>query len=67
MASNRSKPGRVRDAGDPNRPAYDNPVGNKGGLAAGSNAAREDRGDPKAEPPQGHDSDKKLGQKPPKR
>jgi hypothetical protein len=48
---------------NPKRPAYDNPVGNKGELAAGNNARRS-RPEPASKAPQGHDSDKKLGRKP---
>jgi len=52
-------------ADEPNRPAYDNPVGNKGELAEGNNAIKAPRQKPSAKP-QGHESDKVLRQKPPK-
>lgn len=52
-------------ADKPNRPAYDNPVGNKGTLAEGNNAKKEPRPKP-SNKPEGHESDKVLGQKPPK-
>jgi hypothetical protein len=52
-------------ADNPNRPAYDNPVGNKGELAEGNNAKKEPRRKPSSQP-QGHESDKVLGQKPAK-
>jgi len=52
-------------ADNPNRPAYDNPVRNKGTLADGNNAIKESRPKPPAQP-QGHESDKVLGRKPPK-
>ena len=52
-------------ADEANRPAYDNPVGNKGELAEGNNAKMEPRLKP-SDLPQGHESDKVLGQKPPK-
>lgn len=66
MATDRTTPEK-RSARDPAQPAYDNPVGDKGELAAGDNArpARDDAG-PKTGPAQGHDSDQKLGQKPPR-
>jgi len=65
----------TRNTRDPGKPAYDNPSGDKGGLtgishggepAAGQSAkdakqVREHRSDK----PVGHDSDKKLGEKPP--
>jgi hypothetical protein len=53
-------------ADDPNRPAYDNPVGNKGTLVEGNNARRSPRPKPSHDHPQGHESDKVLGRKPPK-
>jgi hypothetical protein len=40
MAGERREPERVRKIGDPNRPAYDNPVGNKGELAVGDNVRK---------------------------
>jgi hypothetical protein len=52
-------------ADKPNRPAYDNPVGNKGSLAEGNNARKPPHPKP-SDQPQGHESDKVLGQKPPK-
>jgi hypothetical protein len=52
-------------ADEPNRPAYDNPVGNKGELAEGNNAIKPPPHKPPAQP-HGHESDKVLGQKPPK-
>jgi hypothetical protein len=52
-------------ADNPNRPAYDNPVRNKGKLAEGNNAKKEPRHKP-SDQPQGHDSDKVLGRKPAK-
>jgi hypothetical protein len=88
MGSDSKRVDRPR-TGDANRPAYDNPVGNKGDLAAGDNALSDEakghpnpgqhvgkqkvagqhgqRPDPvpHAKSPQGHDSDAKLGQKPP--
>jgi hypothetical protein len=50
-------------ADEPNRPAYDNPVRNKGTLAEGNNAKKEPRPKP-SNRPQGHESDKVLGRKP---
>jgi hypothetical protein len=55
----------ARDGGRANRPAYDNPVGNKDTLAEGNNAVKRPRSKPTAQP-QGHESDKVLGRKPPK-
>jgi hypothetical protein len=52
-------------ADDPNGPAYDNPVGNKGTLAEGNNARKPPRPKP-SNKPEGHESDKVLGRKPPK-
>jgi hypothetical protein len=52
------------DRADPNRPAYDNPSRNKGDLATGNNAVKRPRPTPSSKP-QGHDSDKVLGKKPP--
>ena len=52
-------------ADKPNEPAYDNPVHNKGRLAEGNNAIKEPRRKPSNQP-QGHDSDKVLGRKPPR-
>lgn len=37
MVSDGTKRGVNRVSSDPNRPAYDNPVGNKGELVAGNN------------------------------
>jgi len=48
---------------DPGKPAYDNPVGDKGDLAAGTNA-RQRKWPPPSPEPQGHPSDKVLGRKP---
>jgi len=64
MKNDRKKSDPHRDSADPNRPAYDNPVGNKGELVAGNNVVKRPR---QVTPggPQGHDSDKTLGQKPP--
>ena len=64
MSKDRARLDRLPASGDPNRPAYDNPVGNKGELAAGNNVLKERRRPSAA--PQGHESDQKLGQKPPK-
>lgn len=50
--------------GSPQRPAYDNPVGNKGDLAAGNNVKAPLR-TPPSDAPEGHKSDKTLGRKPP--
>jgi hypothetical protein len=44
-------------ADKPNRPAYDNPVHNKGKLAEGNNAIKVPRHKP-SDQPQGHESDK---------
>jgi hypothetical protein len=65
MKNDRRKSGLSRDSANPHRPAYDNPVGNKGDLVAGNNVVKRP---PRVTPggPQGHDSDKKLGQKPPR-
>jgi len=52
-------------ADNPNRPAYDNPVRNKGKLAEGNNAKKPPRPRP-PDQPQGHASDKVLGRKPPR-
>ena len=52
-------------ADNPNQPAYDNPVRNKGKLAEGNNAVKPRRLKPSVRP-QGHESDKVLGRKPPK-
>jgi hypothetical protein len=52
-------------ADKPSQPAYDNPVRNKGRLAEGNNAKKPPRHEPTAQP-QGHESDKVLGRKPPK-
>jgi hypothetical protein len=65
MENDRRRPNPPRVSGDPNRPAYDNPVGNKGDLVAGNNAVKRPRPTPDAKP-QGHKSDKVLGQKPPR-
>lgn len=60
MPTQPAKP--IRGSADPNRPAYDNPARNKGDLAVGNNV-REERPRP-PDSPEGHDSDKKLGQDP---
>lgn len=52
-----------RVSSDPDKPAYDNPVGDKGELVAGNNVKRRRR-KPSAKP-EGHPSDKVLGVKPP--
>jgi hypothetical protein len=65
METDRIKPDPARVSSDPDRPAYDNPVGNKGDLVAGNNVLKSPRPAPSAKP-QGHDSDKTLGQKPPR-
>jgi hypothetical protein len=52
-------------ADDPNRPAYDNSVHSKGKLAEGSDAIRVPRAKP-SDQPEGHESEKVLGRKPPK-
>jgi hypothetical protein len=65
MGNDRPRPDRPRVSSDPNRPAYDNPVGDKGDLVAGNNVVKRPRPTPDAKP-QGHDSDKVLGQKPPR-
>jgi hypothetical protein len=65
METDRIKPDRARVPSDPDRPAYDNPVGNKGELVAGNNVLKRPRPAPPVKP-QGHDSDKTLGQKPPR-
>lgn len=59
MARERREPERVRNTSDPERPAYDNPVGNKGELAVGNNARKRPPPAPSSRP-QGHASDKKL-------
>ena len=46
------------------RPAYDNRVSNKGTLAEGNNAKKEPSPKP-TNKPEGHESDKVLGRKPP--
>jgi hypothetical protein len=58
MASERDKQGGAK------RPAYDNPVRNKGELAVGNNVREHPRPSP-PDKPEGHASDKKLGQSPP--
>jgi hypothetical protein len=65
MENERARPNPPRVSGNPNRPAYDNPVGDKGDLVAGNNVVKGPRPTPDAKP-QGHDSDKVLGQKPPR-
>jgi hypothetical protein len=64
-----------RNTSDPGKPAYDNPTGDKGGLtdlshggepATGQNAKDAKRvRKRRSDRPIGHDSDKKLGEKPP--
>jgi len=66
---------KLRDMRDPAKPAYDNPTGDKGGLTdlshGGEPATDQNSKDTKrmrkhrSDKPVGHDSDKKLGQKPP--
>ena len=65
METHRIKSACAGVSSDPDRPAYDNPVGNKGDLVAGNNVLKRPRPVPPARP-QGHDSDKTLGQKPPR-
>jgi hypothetical protein len=50
----------------PTRPAYDNPTVDKGKLAAGAqpHIQEKPRQARRSDPPIGHRSDKKLGQKP---
>jgi len=63
----------ARNTSDPNRPAYDNPVGKKGRLVVGNNVPQPKRKPArKASRPQSSDArrkkrdlDKKLGQQPP--
>ena len=66
---------KVRNTSDPTKPAYDNPTGDKGKLtdlshggapATGQSAkdAKRMRGR-RSDRAIGHDSDKKLGEKPP--
>ena len=66
---------KLRNTSDPAKPAYDNPTGDKGGLTdlshGGEPATGQKEKDEKrsrkhrSDRPVGHDSDKKLGQKPP--
>lgn len=66
----------IRNTRDPGKPAYDNPTGDKGGLTdlshGGVPAAGQKEKDAKrarerrSNRPIGHDSDKKLGEKPPR-
>ena len=66
---------KLRKTSDPHKPAYDNPTGDKGQLTdlshGGAPATGQNEKDAKrarhADRPIGHDSDKKLGQKPPQR
>jgi hypothetical protein len=51
--------------GEANRPAYDNPVRNKGELAVGNNVRERPQRPSRPDRPEGHASDKKLGQSPP--
>jgi len=65
----------TRNTSDPTRPAYDNPTGDKGDVtdlshggepATGQNEKDATRvRERRTDEPVGHDSDKKLGQKPP--
>jgi hypothetical protein len=65
---------KLRNTSDPNKPAYDNPTGDKGGLTdlshGGAPAMGQNEKDAKrvrerrSDHPIGHDSDKKLGQRP---
>ena len=67
----------ARNTSDPTKPAYDNPTRDKGGLtdlshggepATGQNERDAERvRERRTDEPVGHDSDKKLGQKPPAR
>ena len=67
----------ARNTSDPAKPAYDNPTGNKGGLTDLSHGGEPATGQKKkdaqrvrerrSDEPIGHDSDKKLGRKPPAR
>lgn len=67
----------VRNTSDPTKPAYDNPTGDKGGLTDLSHGGEPAAGQHKKDAQRvrerqsderiGHDSDKKLGQKPPAR
>ena len=64
---------KLRNTSDPKKPAYDNPTGDKGGLAdlshGGEPATGQNEKDAKRMRERrsgrtvGHDSDKKLGQK----
>jgi hypothetical protein len=66
---------KVRNTRDPRKPAYDNPTGDKGGLTdlshGGAPATGQNEKDAKrvrarrSDRAVGHDSDKKLGEKPP--
>lgn len=55
-------------SGDPTRPAYDNPTGNKGALddRAKAHPQERPRKGRRSDAPIGHASDGKLGQKPAK-
>ena len=65
---------KVPNTSDPTKPAYDNPTGNKGAVTdlshGGEPAAGQNEKDAKrvrtrrSDRAIGHDSDKKLGQKP---
>ncbi len=64
----------IRNTSDPTKPAYDNPTGDKGRLpdlshggapATGQNKKDAKRVSRRSDRPIGHDSDKKLGEKPP--
>ena len=65
----------TRNTRDPAKPAYDNPTRDKGGLTdlshGGAPATGQNEKDAKrvrqrrSDRPIGHDSDKKLGEKPP--
>jgi hypothetical protein len=66
---------KPRNTSDPAKPAYDNPTGDKGDVtdlshggepATGQNAKDAKRArDRRSDRPIGHDSDRKLGEKPP--
>jgi hypothetical protein len=64
MTGDHQKPAKPPVPSDPERPAYDNPVGNKGELADGNNAPKPQRRASVSDAPQGHASDRKLGRKP---
>jgi hypothetical protein len=61
MATKRTEREPVRNTSDPTKPAYDNPVGNKGEVVAEANARKPPPRAKRRDAPIGHDSDKKLG------